>query len=420
MTRRVGRNSKRKTRPRVPATRSTGQPRDDGRTVIGLAPALIVEEALRFGPFVLEPIPTTADASIRALAARFAREREASPDQQAVISIDAVPRELVPTLWSLFVFACVSYARRQGMAHRGVPSPESFYVVPATHTAHGVVFDTGQTVGLGGAEHVPLRWPVDWPARLHAGAWDRRLELACAVVRAAPDRYTTDVALRAIGMAASLAYAALERRTEKVMNVETPARTTILLGSAFEALHRRGTEEWHSHAEVVSRVSRLDPANTLLGHRVFAEVKPRDFPAICPGDAFTRPMFVAAQLTYLRNQFAHGTIPPASLYSLPPELGNANLVHAATGVLAALIGDDISRLLDCVVPPQTAKELELVQRLGLRYDVVHAALEDSRSLLLELEATLVPKALRDDRDEDRRQPRSPTEPRPPVAERGDL
>ncbi|MCK6448930.1 MAG: hypothetical protein L6Q99_21250 [Planctomycetes bacterium] len=193
-------------------------------------------------------------------------------------------------------------------------------------------------------------------------------------------------------MAASLACTALERRSAKIMNVDVAAMSTILLGSAFEALHCRGAETHHSHREVWCGVERLDPANTRLGERVLAGVRPRGVPLALDGDELSRPMFVAAQLIYVRNQFAHGKIPPNPLFSLPSVLNNANLIHAATSVLAAVLGDDISRLVECVVPERTSDELSVVNRLGLGFDPVHAALVDGRTLLQSLERMLVPES----------------------------
>ena len=143
-------------------------------------------------------------------------------------------------------------------------------------------------------------------------------------------------------MAADLACAAMERRNQRVENVATGARTYVLLGSAFEALHCKGSTSRHTHADVIKGVERLNPGSTSLGDKVFsaAGLKERP-PKPASGTDATRPMFAVAQLVHLRNTYAHGRAPAASDFTLPPEVNGCHPMHAATLILAALIGDEL-------------------------------------------------------------------------------
>ena len=91
---------------------------------LGLAPALTVEEVVRFGPLTLTPVGESEDDALREVAARFADERGAHPERQALISCPQDLRPLVVTIWPLFVFACVTYGRRREHSPRGVTFPE--------------------------------------------------------------------------------------------------------------------------------------------------------------------------------------------------------------------------------------------------------------------------------------------------------
>ena len=362
--------------------------------VVGLAPALTVEEPLTFGPLTLTPVHDAADAAVAEVAGHFARERGAHPERQAFVTCPEDLRPLVPTVWSLFVFACVSFARRQERNARGVRFPEYFHLLPMTSTKHGWVFDSGHNMGIGGAGHVPLRWPVDCAVTLREGWWDRRLELACTLLAREPARFSANRVAVAAGMAADLACASMERRNQKVQNVATGARTYVLLGSAYEALHCQGSEERHSHADVIRGVHRLDPASTTLGEAVFSEGGIWRPPVPEPGDEVTRPMFATAQLVYLRNTYAHGRVPADGDYELPEELNGAHPMHAATLILAVLIGDDLCRELDCVVPGDIPGMMAVETRLAVPFDQVRHALMDGRSLLDCLEKAIVPSAAR--------------------------
>lgn len=357
---------------------------------LGLAPALTVEQVLRFGPLTLSPVGSSGDGALREVAARFARERGAHADHQALITCPQDLRPLVLTLWPLFVFACVTYARRQEHSPRGVTFPENFHLLSVTSSPRGLIYDSGHNLGIGGAEHVPLRWPVDWPATLREGWWDRRIELACMLLARDPGAGAANAVAVAAGMAADLACAAMERRNQKVQNVATGARTYVLLGSALEALHCRGLDGKHTHANVIKGVARLDPASTSLGEKVFSEEGLKRPPKPEPGAAATRPMFAAAQLVHLRNTYAHGRAPVESDYTLPAELNECHPMHAATLILAALVGDDLSRELNCVVPGGTSEMMAAQERLEVPFELVHAALIDGRKLLDSLAEAIVP------------------------------
>ena len=137
----------------------------------------------------------------------------------------------------------------------------------------------------------------------------------------------------------------MERRNQKVENVATGARTYVLLGSAFEALHCKGSNARHSHADVIKGVEGLNPGSTSLGDKVFSEEGIKRPPKPETGTAATRPMFAVAQLVLLRNTYAHGRAPAESDFTLPAELNGCHPMHAATLILAALVGQD---LLNCV------------------------------------------------------------------------
>ena len=358
---------------------------------LGLAPALTVEETLQFGPLTISPVREVADDALAEVVARFAQERGAHPECQASVTCPGDLRPLVPTIWSLFVFACVSFARRREHSPRGVTFPENFHLLSVTSSTHGLFFDSGHTTGVGKAEHLPLRWPVDWPSTLREGWWDRRIELACTLLARCPDRFAENPVVVASGMAADLACAAMERRNQKVQNVATGARTYVLLGSAFEALHSKGSAEMHSHAEVAKGVSRLDGASTTLGEPVFSGRSLDGRPPVPkPGEKITRPVFATSHLFHLRNTYAHGRVTAEGDCKLSAELNEAHAMHAATLVLAVLIGDDMSRELDCVVPGDIPGMIEVEERLGLPSDLAHQALIDGRSLLECLEEAIVP------------------------------
>jgi hypothetical protein len=361
-----------------------------GVLTLGLAPALTVEEVVQFGPLTLTPVAEFGDGALREVAARFADERGAHPECQALVTCPEALRPLVLTVWPLFVFACVTYARRREHSPRGVAFPESFHLLSITSSPQGLIFDSGHNLGIGGAEHLPLRWPVDWPAALREGWWDRRIELASTLLARDPAAGAGNAVAVAAGMAADLACAAMERRNQKVQNVATGARTYVLLGSAFEALHSRGSEARHTHVDVIKGVARLDPGPTSLGERVFSTEGIRRPPSPAEGDVATRPMFAAAQLVYLRNKYAHGRAPADSDYQLPAELNGCNSMHAATLILAALVGDDLSREMDCVVPGETHEIMAAQERLDLPFELVHHALIDGGALRDCLVEAIVP------------------------------
>lgn len=361
-----------------------------GILTLGLAPALTVEEALQFGPLTIAPVGESGDGDLAEVAKRFAQERGAHAECQALITCPEELRPLVPTIWSLFVFACVTRARRREHSPRGVTFPENFHLLSITSSAHGLIYDSGHSLGVGAAEHLPLRWPVDWAVTLREGWWDRRIELACTLLAMDPTASAGNPTVVAAGMAADLACAAMERRNQKVQNVATGARTYVLLGSAFEALHCRGADARHSHADVIRGVRRLDAASTSLGDGVFSEQGIKRPPKPEPGTTVTRPMFATAQLFHLRNTYAHGRTPTDVDYRLPAELTECHAMHAATMILAVLLGDDLSRELDCVVPGGTREMIEVQVRLGLPFKSVHAALIDGRDLLDSLAEAIVP------------------------------
>lgn len=358
--------------------------------LLGLAPALTVEEELRFGPLTISPVGRSNESRFREVARRFAEERGASRENQALIACSQRLRPLVPTIWSLFVFACVTYSRRQERLHRGVRFPEYFHLLSISESEQGLIFDSGHSKGFGGVEHVPLRWPVDEPTYLTDGCWDRRIELACALLGRDPERWEDNSTIVAGGMAADLACAAMERRRQRVENVAQGARTYILLASAFEALHALGSKEWHKAIDILVGLSRLEGASTSLGGFVFSKQGIDKLPNPEPGTAATRPMFAIAQLFRIRNDYAHGRVPAEDSYRLPKELNECHVMHAATLILAALLGDDLSRELDCVVPPRLDEELELSHRLDIPFEVLNLVLTDSRILLSDLEEAIVP------------------------------
>ena len=379
------------------------------RTTLGLAPALRVEEELKFGPFSLVPVQQVSDGWLREVAQWFATAREADPQFQAVVLCADAALPQIRTFWSLFVFACVSYCRQQNQWQRGVPFPENFYLLPLSPGEQGLVFNSGHTSGLAEPKQVPLRWPVDCRWSLDAGAWDHRIELACTLVAQDMGAFAGNLVLAAAGMAADLACSAMERRVHLVENVAPGARIFILLGTAFEALHCKGTSARHEHAAVVEEVERLEAHGTSLGNRVFSmrSICNRP-PKAKPGDKVTRPVFVAAHLFYLRNTFAHGRTPADDAYRLSADLNNAPVMDAALSVLACLIGDELSRELGCVLPEGYLEMNGLAQRLGVPLELVNEARIDARNLLNGLEEVIVPK------DERRPHGRSPGLSAPPA------
>src|SRR5262245_59543322 len=97
--------------------------------LLGLAPALIVDEPIGFGPFTLSPVEQCDNGDLLALAQRFSKERGANRSLQAVITCPELPSELITTIWPLFVFACVSFTRRAVVASRRI-HPEHFHLIP--------------------------------------------------------------------------------------------------------------------------------------------------------------------------------------------------------------------------------------------------------------------------------------------------
>jgi hypothetical protein len=356
---------------------------------VGLAPALTVEEPIRFGPLTLSPVGQDGDGAFREVAARFACERGAHSDHQALVSCPPDLRSLVPTIWPLFVFGCVTYARRRRRAGHGVAFSENFHLPLITKSPDGWwAFDSGQTMGLGRAEHLPLTWAADSAASLRDGCWDRRFELACSVLARDPEPSSVSAVAVAAGMAADLACAAIERRNQKVQNVATGARAYVLLGTAFEALHRRGSDKRHHYNAVIGDIARLEAGHTALGARIFSKHGLSNL----PGTVATRPMLAVAQLFYIRNLFAHGREPIESEYVLPADLNGCELMHAATLILAALIGDDLSLALGCAVPGAISEMMKLHEKIGLPFESLCAALTDSRDLLSCLENAITPKS----------------------------
>ena len=130
-----------------------------------------------FGPLTLTPVSEAGDAQLARVAARYAKERGAHAAGQAIVTCPEELRPLVPTVWSLFVFACVSFARRELPSRRGVVFPESFHLLNVSNHGGRVIYDTGHGLGTGESGHIPLRWPVDSPTRLMDSWWDRRIEL---------------------------------------------------------------------------------------------------------------------------------------------------------------------------------------------------------------------------------------------------
>jgi hypothetical protein len=357
---------------------------------LGLAPALVVEEAMQFGPLAIAPLGGAGDEALAKVAARYASKRGAHPSCQAVVTCPVDLNPLVQTIWSLFVFACVSRARRQAHSARGVAFPENFHLLPLTSSEVGLIYDTGQSLGIGGVEHVPLRWPVDRAMTLNEGEWDRRIELACTLLAKDPAGHVNNPVTLAAGMAADLANAAMERRNQRVEHIATGARTCVLLASAFEALHCKGSDEPHSQRAVVRCVRRLRRASTRLGERIFSEGGLKRPPKPEKGKDVTRPMFAVAQILYLRNTYVHGRVPAKEAYTLPNDLNGAHVIHAAMLILAVLIGDDLLRDLDCIVPGATTRMSDLQARTGLPFELIHGALMDDRALLASLEKSIVP------------------------------
>lgn len=236
-----------------------------GPPTVGLAPALTVEEVIRFGPLTLTPVAQSGDEALREVAGHFARERGAHPECQALITCPQDLRPLVLTVWPLFVFACVTHSRHREYSPRGVTFPENFHLLSVTTTPHGLVYNSGHSLGIGDARHVPLRWPADNRMTLREGEWDGRIERACRDLAGNPTASADNAVVVAAGMAEDLACAAMERRNQKVENVATGARSYVLLGSAFEALHCKGSAARHTHADVITGVERLNPGSTSLG-----------------------------------------------------------------------------------------------------------------------------------------------------------
>lgn len=319
-----------------------------GEVILGLAPALSVADVLEFGPLRLSPIGSCDSVELRAVAAQYATQRGAHPEHQAVVTCSKSLGPMVPTIWSLFVFACVSCGRRREYSGAGTSFPENFHLLAVSPNRGKLSFETGHSIGFGRAEHVPLRWPVDRYAILGARDWDLRIEHACRAMAAGPLQEPALATAKAAGVAADLACAALERRAQRVENVAAPARAFILLASAFEALHYKGSSEEGSHRDVYSRVDRLNLlGRSDLAERLACTLRRGRAPLLTPDppgpstESITRPTFAVAQLFYLRNVYAHGRTAAMGDAALPAELNECSVLHAATLILALLIGDDL-------------------------------------------------------------------------------
>jgi len=350
-----------------------------------------VDAPVRFGALELLPVAEASDPVLLAMARRFADERGADPARQAVVRCPIELRLLVRTIWSLFSFACISSARRQPPTFGAVRFPENLHLLLLRNSPHGLVFNSGHTAGFGDAKHVPLRWPVDQAVKLDQGEWDRRIELACILLSRRPLEFADNPTVVAAGIAADLACAAMERRAQGVENVAAIARSFILLGSAYEALHGKGSSEMHRHIDVANATARLDAGTSPLGRAVFSagSLDPRP-PVPRPGHKVTRPVFVVAHLFHLRNSFAHGRVPADDDFTLPEQLNGARAFDAAMLVLAKLIGDDLSQELDCVVPGEQGALMQHARSLSLPWEVPHHALMDGTWLVQAIEKAILP------------------------------
>lgn len=363
------------------------------RILIGLVPGLSVPNPIRFGPLTLLPIVDSAEDGLQLIARRYANERGANAEHQAVAYCDEGTRTLVPTIWPLFVFACVSRARRRLYQGHGVSHPENFHVVSAQAGPLGFTFSTGHSMGIGEIQHVPLRWPVDHPVSLLDQEWDARIELGCSIVSRASSQRAEDSTLLALGMAADLANAAMESRQQRVENVAPSARAHILLASAFETLHSKGSDAMHSHPSVVSEVNRLSARGGELEDKVFATPPRRVRPEPKEGADLTRPAFVVADLFWHRNMYAHGRIPLGD-GRLPPELHSAHGFHAASCVLSCLVGDELMRRLDCEISDKSDALWMQESKHGVGFKKLFDVFMDWASQLKELTHMVVPPALR--------------------------
>lgn len=366
---------------------------DQDDRILGLAPALTLEKQMHWGPLRLQPIHEVENQRLALIAERYAKERGAHATGQAFVTCRAGVEPLVPTIWSLFVFSCVSFARASPEGFRTVPFPENFHLLPITSRSSGFVLVSGQSTAVGEARHIPLCWPVDAPQVLRERCWDRRIELACALIAKNPAKAMQNGTVIAAGMAADLACTAMETRSQNVESWAPAARTFILLASAFESLHSRGSPVRHTHSQVSERVSRLDVGTTHLGAPVFSSPRrdPTKPPAPMPGSIETRAVFATRHLFYLRNVFAHGRVPAQNEFTLPAELNNADVLRATTLILAGLVGGDLMEELGCPRLSQTNLVVEHAARLGLPPEALLAALWDGERLLETLEETLVPK-----------------------------
>jgi hypothetical protein len=352
--------------------------------VIGLAPALAVEQQLHFGPFELTPVHMHESRELQQLAMRFAEERGAHASNQVVVTCQNDAQPLVTSLWPLFVFACVSHARLHRHRH-GLKFPEQFHLLAARHEQHGFVFQTGHSSGIGAVRHVPLRWPVDEYGYLTSNAWDQRIELACALFRQCPE-----AVLRAAGAAADLATAAMEVRTQMVENLAGDARACILLASAFEALHAKGATSHHNRREVCMACSRLCRADGRDWPRLFASSCLGWTPATSPGNEVTLPSLAVAYLFSLRNVFAHGRTPSADEFVFPQALNGTSVFHACTLILGALLSDDLLGAIGCI-PTGDYSEIDiLTNRFGVPFDVLHSTYSGGMQLRTRIAALIDP------------------------------
>jgi hypothetical protein len=326
-------------------------PRSDTIT-LGLVPTLNVSSVLNFGPLTLTPVGQSGDDALAEVARRFADKRDADPTRQALVTCSESLRPLVVTIWPLFVFACITFFRRRRHLSHDVPAfPEQFYLINAKSTPEGLLYDSGHSRGIARPIDLPLRWPVDKPETLHEGDWDERIERACSELANDAAGAAANATVVATGMAADLACAAMERRSQRVENVASNARACVLLGSAYEALHCKGAVARHFLAQVIRGVGRLRPGSTALGERVFSGAGIERPPRPEAGVVATRPMFAVAQLVHLRNTYAHGRAPAMSEFTLPAELNECSIMRAATLTLAVLIGDELQDVVDATSQP---------------------------------------------------------------------
>ena len=105
-------------------------------------------------------------------------------------------------------------------------------------------------------------------------------------------------------------------------------------------------------------------------------------------------MFLVALLFHLRNRYAHGRLPGDHDEARYDELNRVHTTHAATLILAALIGDDLLSELGVDLSCPVLGMSDLRQEHGLGSTPVNDALLDWKDLLDCLEAAIVPAAER--------------------------